>query len=174
MNRFRCSRRTALALVFTLAAGQALAASAQGNAQANRPAGTQLKASATGPGLKIIEAWARATPQGAKVGAGYLRIVNTGKMPDRLIGISSPAASRVDLHQSVVVNAIAEMRPVVGGLEIPAGGTVTLKPGSYHIMFQGLKAPFKKGGKVKATLDFKNAGKIPVAFTVKGIGAGAP
>lgn len=170
MNRLCCSRRAALALVFTLAAGQALAASDQ----ANSPAGARLKTSGTGPRLRVEEAWARATPQGAKVGAGYLRIVNTGNMPDRLIGISSAAASSADLHQSVMVNTIAEMRPVVGGLEIPAGGTVTLKPGSYHIMFRGLKEPFKKGGTVKATLDFKNAGKIPVAFAVKGIGAGAP
>ena len=167
MDKSRGSRHTAVALAFTLAAGQMLAA---GRAVV---AGTQ-KTGIAASGLKIEAAWARATPHGAKVGAGYLRIVNAGATPDRLIGISSPAAGKVDLHQSVTEGNIVRMRPVIGGLEIPAGGAVTLKPGSYHFMFEDLKEPFEKGGLVKATLDFKKAGPILVDFAVKGIGATAP
>jgi hypothetical protein len=124
-------------------------------------------------GLLVEAPWARATPPGAKVGAGFLRIVNAGKTPDRLIGISSPAAKKVGLHETIMRGTISEMRPVTGGLAIPPGGTVTLAPGGYHLMFEGLKAPFRKGGHVEATLDFAKAGRIPVEFAVKGIGAGA-
>lgn len=170
MDKFRYSRRFAVALIFAFAVGSALAA---GIAPA-AAGGTQPETATVASGLKIEAAWAPATPRGAKVAAGYLRIVNTTKTPDRLIAISSPVAAKVELHETSMDGAVARMRPVVGGLEIPAGGMVTLKPGAYHLMFQSLKGPFKKGDHVKATLDFKNAGKIDVEFAVGGIGAGAP
>ncbi len=126
-------------------------------------------------GLKIETAWARATPPGAKVGAGFLTIVNTTKAPDRLVGASAPAAAaKVEIHETIMSDHVARMRAAVGGLAIPPGATVTLKPGSYHMMFVGLKAPFVKGERIKATLDFEKAGKVNVEFTVKGVGAGAP
>ncbi|MGB8276655.1 MAG: copper chaperone PCu(A)C [Methylovirgula sp.] len=126
-------------------------------------------------GLKIEGAWVRETPPSAKVGAGFLTIVNTTKAPDRLVGASAPAAAaKVELHETIMSDNVARMRPLVGGLAIPAGATVTLKPGSYHIMFVGLKAPFVKGERIKATLDFEKAGKVSVEFDVRGVGAGAP
>jgi len=126
-------------------------------------------------GLKIDGVWARATPPGAQVAGGFLHIANASKSADRLIGISAPdAAAKVEIHQSTMVGNVARMRQIVGGLAIPPGGDITLKPGGYHLMFLGLKAPFKKGEHVKATLDFKTAGKVDVIFDVRGIGAGAP
>lgn len=169
MDKFRRSR-AAFALIFSFTVGPALAAGPSPSTATEMHPKTAAEAS----GLRIEAAWVRATPGGAKVGAGYFRIVNATGTADRLIGISSPAAAKVELHEMSISATIARMRPVLGGLEIPAGATVTLKPGAYHLMFQSLKAPFKKGDHVEATLAFEKAGKIDVEFAVRGIGAGAP
>ena len=63
------------------------------------------------------------------------------------------------------------MRPVEGGLEIKPGESVELKPGSFHVMFMGLKQPLEKGQQVKGTLEFEKAGKVDVEYTVEAIGA---
>ena len=55
-------------------------------------------------------------------------------------------------------DGIAKMRPVKGGLEIKPGETVELKPGSFHVMFVGLKKPLSAGDQFKATLVFEKAG----------------
>lgn len=125
----------------------------------------------TAGGLKISAAWARATPKGAPVGGGYLTITNTGAASDRLIGGSSGAATRFEIHDMSMDNGVMKMRPVESGIEIKPGQTVKLKPGGYHVMFVGLTKPFERGDHVKATLKFEKAGDVPVDFTVEGIGA---
>jgi len=168
MKRFGPGGLAALILLF--AAGQAWAAKTAANSATEAPTAAVIAIH----GLKIETPWARATPPGATVGAGYLRIVNNGKTADRLIGVSAPIARKVGVHETIIKGTVAEMREVSGGLAIPPEATVTLAPGSYHLMFEGLKAPFKQGARVEATLDFEKAGKVPVEFAVRGIGAGAP
>jgi copper(I)-binding protein len=125
--------------------------------------------------LEIIHPWARATPGGAKVGGGYVTIVNHGTEPDRLVGATVPDRSdRVDVHEMAMKDGIMTMRPLPDGLEIRPGETVELKPGGYHLMLQDLKAPLKEGDKVDATLTFQKAGAVKVYFTVAPIGAPAP
>jgi len=63
------------------------------------------------------------------------------------------------------------MRELEKGLEIPAGATVMLKPGGYHIMFMELKAPLAKDAKVPVTLVFEKAGSIDVDLKVEAMGA---
>ena len=65
---------------------------------------------------------------------------------------------------------VAKMGPVEGGLVIPPGGTVELKPGGYHLMFIGLKRQPKQGEKFPATLTFEKAGSVKVEFLVEGMG----
>ena len=67
-----------------------------------------------------------------------------------------------------------KMRQLKDGIVIPAGQTVELKPGSLHVMFMGIKAPFKKGSKIPATLKFKQAGSVKVQFTVQAVGSTMP
>jgi len=124
--------------------------------------------------LVLDHAWTRATPGGAKVGGGYLTIENKGATPDKLIGGSSPAAGRVEVHEMAMKNGVMTMRPVEGGLSIPPGQSVTLAPGGYHIMMMELKGPLKEGGKVPVTLKFEKAGEVNVTFEIEGIGAMAP
>lgn len=124
--------------------------------------------------LKIDHPWARATPKGASVGGGYMKITNTGTEPDRLIGGSTDMAKRFEVHEMTMDGGVMKMRPVAGGIEIKPGQTVMLDPSGYHVMFVGLKDQLKQGGRFNATLDFAKAGKIDVDFVIEGIGAKAP
>ena len=120
--------------------------------------------------LQVEHPWARATPPGAKVAGGYLLIRNPGASPDRLVSVSSPAAARVETHITVKDGDISRMREVKG-YEIPANGSLELKPGGAHLMFVDIKAPFKQGDKVPATLRFQRSGEVKVEFAVEGMGA---
>jgi periplasmic copper chaperone A len=124
--------------------------------------------------LTIDHPWSRAAPAGAKVAAGYMTIVNKGTAPDRLIGGSTSAAGRVEVHEMAMKGGVATMRPVTGGLPIEPGKTVSLAPGGYHLMFQDQKAPLKKGDKLIATLEFEKAGKVDVTLDVQAVGAQSP
>jgi copper(I)-binding protein len=139
------------------------------------PAATQLATAhdyKLGP-LEIAHPWTRATPKGATVAGGYLKVTNTGTAPDRLIGGSNAAAGRLEIHEMKLVDNVMQMRPLPAGLEIKPGQTVELKPGSYHLMFMQLKAPLEPGKSVKGTLVFEKAGTIEVEYTVEAIGAAA-
>lgn len=120
--------------------------------------------------LEIGHPWSRATPVGAKVAGGYFTITNNGTTPDRLVSISSDVSEKAELHQMGVKDGVMTMRPVSGGLEIPAGGKVALAPGGYHLMFIGLKRQPKQGEKFSATLTFEKAGTVSVDFAVEGMG----
>jgi uncharacterized protein YcnI len=124
--------------------------------------------------LTIDQPWSRATPGGAKVGGGYVRVTNNGPEPDRLIGGSFPGASRVEVHEMTLDGDIMRMKQVTGGLEIKPGATVELKPGGHHLMFMDLKEPLKEGQSVKGTLVFEKAGKVEVEYIVRGMGGAAP
>jgi len=124
--------------------------------------------------LVISQAWSRATPGGAKVGAGYLTIENKGSVPDRLVAISGDVAGKIEVHEMATTNGVMTMRPLDKGLTIDPGKTVTLAPGGYHLMLTGLKAPLKQGDKVPLTLEFEKAGKVAVTLDVQGVGAKGP
>ncbi|MFG1372931.1 copper chaperone PCu(A)C [Xanthobacter oligotrophicus] len=121
--------------------------------------------------IEVDHPWSRATPGGASVAAGYLTLKNTGTAPDRLVSVTAPFAGRVELHEMAVKDGVMTMRPLPDGVAIPAGGSVALKPGSYHIMFLNLKEPLKEGAKVDATLTFEKAGAVAVQFQVESVGA---
>jgi periplasmic copper chaperone A len=122
-------------------------------------------------GLKIIAPWARATPKGASVGGGYMKISNTGSAVDRLIGGASDIASRFEIHEMSMDNGVMKMRPLANGIEIKPGQTVEFGPSGYHVMLVGLNRQLMQGDHFKATLEFAKAGKVEVDFTVESIGA---
>jgi len=124
--------------------------------------------------LVITQAWARATPKGAKTGGGYLTIENNGTAPDRLIGGSADIAGSVQVHEMSMNNGVMNMRPLDKGLAIEPGKTVKLAPGGYHLMMMDLKSPLKKGDKLPITLEFEKAGKVQVSLDVEGVGAQGP
>ena len=121
--------------------------------------------------LDISDPWSRATPKGSSVAAGYMKIKNNGSTPDRLIGGSSDVASKFEVHEMKMEDGVAKMRPVKGGLEIKPGETVELKPGSFHVMFVGLKKPLSAGDHFQATLAFEKAGTVSVDYDVRAMGS---
>lgn len=121
--------------------------------------------------IKIMKPWTRATPPNAKVGGGYLTIMNSGSTADRLVSATSAVAGKVEVHDMKVENGVMKMRPLSDGLDIPAGETITLAPGGFHVMFMKLTEPFKEGEMVKATLVFEKAGSVDVMFPIAAIGA---
>ena len=124
--------------------------------------------------IEIGQPWTRTTPPTAEAGGGFLVLKNTGTTPDRLIAVKSPAADKVEIHEMKMDGNIMRMREVERGIEIPPGATVELKPGGFHVMFMGLKAPFAKEAKVPLTLVFEKAGSIDVDLMVQAMGAQAP
>ncbi len=124
--------------------------------------------------IEISGPWARATPKGASVAAGYLKLTNTGSEADRLVGGSSEFSSRIEVHEMSMDKGVMRMRPVANGLEIKPGQSVELKPNSYHLMFVGLKRQLKQGEKVRGTLKFEKAGSADVEFAVEPVGSPGP
>jgi periplasmic copper chaperone A len=102
----------------------------------------------------------------AKAAGGFMTIINTGTEPDRLIGIETTIAAKSEVHESKVdANGVGTMTHI-DALEVPAGGTVTLEHGGYHVMFMGLAGPLTEGELHKATLIFEKAGRVEVEFSV--------
>ena len=124
--------------------------------------------------IEIYHPWSRATPEGAKVAAGYVVIRNHGSAADRLVSATGEIAGRTELHEMAVdAQGVMTMRPLADGLEIPAGGQAELKPGSFHIMFLDLQRGAKEGETFKGMLTFEKAGSVEVEYTVQAMG-GAP
>lgn len=110
--------------------------------------------------------WIAATNPGAGVGGGYVTLRNTGATADRLISASSSRAGRVELHEMSMTGGMMRMRPVAG-IDVPAGGSVSLAPGGLHIMFIDIDAQFENGQRVPVTLHFEHAGAVDVVFAVR-------
>lgn len=121
--------------------------------------------------LAIEGAWSRATAAGAKVGAAYLTIRNTGGAADTLVAVESPVAARGEIHDMTMSEGVMRMRRLPDGLEIPAGGAVELKPGGKHLMLIDLKAPLAAGGRVPLKLTFKSGAQGEIALPVRALGA---
>ena len=108
---------------------------------------------------------ARATAAGQPTGGAFMTLVNAGGA-DRLVAVSSEVAKSVELHEMKMDGDVMRMRQV-DGIDLDAGKTVELKPGSYHVMFVGLKAPLKAGERFPLKLKFEKAGEVTVDVTVQ-------
>ena len=113
--------------------------------------------------------YARATAAGQPIGGGFMKLIN-GAGNDRLLAVSADVSKTVELHEMKMEGDVMRMRQV-DGIELPAGKTVELKPGGYHVMFIGLKAPLKAGDKFPVKLKFEKAGEVTVDVTVEAPGA---
>jgi copper(I)-binding protein len=121
--------------------------------------------------LTVTSPWTRATPGGAKIAGGYLKITNNGTAADRFVDAKSDVSDRVEIHEMSMSDGVMKMRPLPNGLEIKPGETVELKSGGYHLMFMDLKQQLKQGDTLKATLQFEKAGPLEVNFNVNALGA---
>ncbi len=122
---------------------------------------------ATGGGFVTVSgAWARAVAKGG-TSAAYLQIVNGRLSDDTLVGVSTDAAQRASLHETTTdKTGMTGMQPV-DGIKIPAGKTVMLEPGGYHIMLEGLTADLVAGSQIRLVLTFEQSGPLNVTAEVR-------
>jgi hypothetical protein len=138
-------------------------------------------ASATDQTIHVEDAWARRAGSGHQAGHGatpghapaaaangavYMKISNRGTAADALVSATTEAAEAVELHETVHDAGVMRMRPRAR-LEIPAGTTLELRPGGYHIMLLGLRHDLHPGGTLPVTLGFERAGSVTIEATVR-------
>ena len=117
--------------------------------------------------IRIAHPWARPTLPGQPVGGGYLKLENRGSAADRLVGVSAEGtAARVEIHEMKLEGETMRMRRV-DGLALPAGKSVALEPGGYHLMLMELKAPLAEGARFPLKLRFEQAGEVTVEIKVE-------
>jgi len=132
-------------------------------------------AAAQGTAVVVDNAWVRATVKGQMATGAFMTL--TAKEGVKLVGGASPVAGVTQVHEMKMDDGIMKMAEVKGGLDLPAGKAVALKPGGYHIMLMDLKQPLMKDSSVPLTLIFKDAKgvesklelKLPVFTTAPGV-----
>jgi copper(I)-binding protein len=121
----------------------------------------------TAGALTVTDPWARSTAVVDRPGGAYLVIHNGTGQADALVGASSPAAASVEVHETTHDSGGMMGMHAVPRLEVPAGETVTLEPGGYHLMLMGLVAPLVVGEAIDLTLRFERAGPITVRAAIR-------
>ena len=124
--------------------------------------------------VDVKDAWARSTVQGQKASGAFMKL--TAQEGTKLVGGSSPVAGVVEVHEMKMEGNVMKMRAVEGGLDLPAGKAVELKPGGYHVMLMDLKAALMKDTTIPLTLVFRDAKgteskmevKVPVSTVAPG------
>lgn len=116
--------------------------------------------------IKIINPWIPETPPGARVMAGFMEIHNSGKQTIDIVEVSSPGFKSVEMHLSKDVNGVAKMLPQEK-LSIPAGNTLILKAGSYHLMLITPLKPLLDGEEVVITFTLSNGEKFNTFVPVR-------
>jgi copper(I)-binding protein len=133
-------------------------------------------ASAFAQTVEVKDAWVRTSVPGQKATGAFMKI--TAKDGSKLVSASSPAAGVTEVHEMKMEGDVMKMRAVVGGLDLPAGKTVELKSGGFHVMLMDLKAALPKDSTVPLTLVFKDAkgveSKVELKVPVAAVAPGAP
>jgi len=121
-------------------------------------------------GAVISQPYAKATMPGAKVGAAYMQVKNTGKTPFTLVSATSPASEKVELHTMSMDGGVMRMRQITGGVTVEPGQTVSFTPGGMHLMLMGLKQQLAAGTAIPVTLTFSGAPAQTIQFPVQAMG----
>lgn len=146
-----------LAPILSVLIALSVAACGSGAGNATEPAGGSIS---------IGQAWVRAG-QSAGATAAYMAITNGTPTDETLVAVSTDVAASASLHQTTTDSSgMTGMHPV-GGVKIPPGATVTLEPGGYHVMLEGLTGDLTPGQIVPLTLTFQGAGPIKVSAEVR-------
>jgi hypothetical protein len=114
-----------------------------------------LAAGAQAQTVEVKNAWVRATVQGQKATGAFMQI--TAPAASTLVSISTPVAAVAEVHEMKMDGDVMRRRPLTKGLELPAGTTVQLQPGGYHLMLMELKLPLQKDTTIPITLTLQNS-----------------
>jgi copper(I)-binding protein len=146
-----------------LALGLPLASAAPANEHEHAHA-----AHATQSAISVVDPYVRLVPPAAEATGAFMVLRNDSDASRRLLRADSPAAKTVELHKHIDDNGVMRMRKV-DAIDIPAQGETTLKPGSYHVMLIGLKAPLQEGDRLPLTLNFDDGSQQKIEATVRSI-----
>jgi copper(I)-binding protein len=127
-------------------------------------AGSTASPAAVAPA--VTNAWIRVPAGPDQPAAAYLTIANAGSQPDVLTSVSSPSAATCELHETTMDTAGMAGMHMIDKLEIPAGESVRLEPGGYHLMMTGVGA-MTVGSMVELNLMFQRAGAVKVMAEVR-------
>ena len=116
--------------------------------------------------LSITNAWSRSTPPGVTVGVAYFMLKNDTGKSDRLLKITTPVASKLQVHRTEILDGMARMREVAV-LHVDAGQTLEFAPNGLHVMLMGLKQPLVEGTTFEIELLFEVAGPRNVKVAVR-------
>lgn len=117
--------------------------------------------------LTVTDAWARPSTGMATAGAAYLTITNGTGEADALLSVATPAAANPEIHETTAAGSgMMGMHPV-DRIDVPAGQTVKLEPGGYHIMLINLTGELTAGSTIQLTLTFEKAGQVTVTAEVR-------
>lgn len=116
--------------------------------------------------VKVDDPWVRATVAPQKATGAFMQL--TAAKPAKVVAVSSPVAAVVEIHEMKMDDGVMKMR-AVDALALPAGQAVALKPGSYHVMLMGLKAPISAGETVPLTLTVEGQDKQRSTVEVKAL-----
>lgn len=105
-------------------------------------------------------------PNGEVAGM-FAEVTNNGTEAVKLTGGAADGVGMVQIHEYVKEGSKEVMKEIPGGLDIPAGGTVELKPGSYHVMMMDVTADWQTGDEVAVTLDFSDGEQVQVQAEVE-------
>jgi copper(I)-binding protein len=132
-----------------------------------------LAQAALAQAVLVQNAWARATVQGQKASGAFMSL--TAPAGARLVSASTPVAGVAEVHEMRMEGDIMKMAALKDGLELPAGKTVELKPGSYHLMLMDLKLPLKKDSTIPLSLVFVDSKGVQSKLDLKvPVGMAAP
>lgn len=127
-----------------------------------------LVASEACAGLHVVGAWARPAAAAMPNSAAYALLLNLTDTDDTLVSASTDAAEVTELHEMLMGEGdVMQMRPIEGGIPVPAGGTALLQSGGLHVMLIGLKAELHPETTLELTLTFEHAGTIEVTVPVQ-------
>jgi copper(I)-binding protein len=115
--------------------------------------------------VSVQSAWARATVQGQKATGAFMTL--TAKTATTLVGVSTRVAGVAEVHEMKMDNNVMQMRALHDGLALPAGKSVALQPGGFHVMLMDLKLPLQKDTTIPLTLRFKDAKGVESSLDIK-------
>jgi len=116
--------------------------------------------------VEVSDAWVRATGQGQKATGVFMNL--TAQKATRLVGVKADLTGSAEVHEMKMEKDVMKMQ-AVKALDLPAGQTVALKPGSYHVMLTDLKAPVAEDSQVVLTLLFEDAAGVKTQKEVKAV-----
>ncbi len=105
--------------------------------------------------IAVSDAWVRSTVPGQKATGAFMKI--TAPQTARLVSASSPVAGVVEIHEMKMERDVMKMSALSQGLVLPAGQTIELKPGGYHVMLMDLKSTLSPNTQVAVKLTFQDA-----------------